>query len=172
MLKALGLSEVDFAPENKEEPIEWLSGVREVTPRYLMQTLLTAWGRELVHPDLWAMVLGQKILKCEEDIVIDDLRFDNEAKLLLNRFGKQARIIKLVRPGLRSNQLSQHVSENGINEVFVQNTIVNDTTPGPLCAKVLDTLQLPVPTNGFAPSALALSRESRYRRHDDNTVQF
>ena len=41
MLKALGLSEVDFLPENKEEPIAWLSGLREVTPRYLMQSLLS-----------------------------------------------------------------------------------------------------------------------------------
>jgi cytidylate kinase len=47
ILKALGLSDVDFLTENKEDPIDWLSGVREVTLCYLMQTLLTAWGREV-----------------------------------------------------------------------------------------------------------------------------
>ena len=168
MLKALGLGDVDFLPENKEEPIAWLSGVREVTPRYLMQTLLSAWGREQVHPDLWAFVVGQKILKCEGDVVIDDLRFNNEAELLLHTFGKeQVRIIKLVRPGLRSNHLSQHVSENGVNDALIHNTIVNDTTPARLCTKVLDALQISGPAKGFASSALPLNRKFARSRDND-----
>src|ERR1700732_1164094 len=55
MLKALGLTDLDFSAQNKETPIDWLSGVCDVTPRYLMQTLMSAWGREQVHPDIWAM---------------------------------------------------------------------------------------------------------------------
>jgi hypothetical protein len=113
MLKALGLRDVDFSPQNKETPIEWMSEIREVSPRYLMQTLLHEWGREHVHPDIWAMVVARKIENCQENIVIDDLRYDNEAQLLLNKFGRLekklgggmaenkdvVKIIQLLRPG-------------------------------------------------------------------------
>src|SRR5690606_32540033 len=34
---------------HKEEPLPWLG----VSPRYMMQTLGTEWGRTMIHPDIW-----------------------------------------------------------------------------------------------------------------------
>jgi ABC-type dipeptide/oligopeptide/nickel transport system ATPase subunit len=56
-------------------------------------------------------------------------------------------------------------------EALIPNTIVNDTTPGRLCTKVLDALQISVPTKGFASWVLPLSRESAKSR-DNNRVEL
>jgi len=51
MLKAgLGLTDEHFNNrEDKEAPLEWLGK----SPRQLLQTLGTEWGRRQVHPHLW-----------------------------------------------------------------------------------------------------------------------
>jgi hypothetical protein len=148
MLKALGLTDLDFSPHNKETPIEWLSGVRDVTPRYLMQTLMSAWGREQVHPDLWAMVVNHKIRNSAKNVVIDDQRFDNEAERLAEDFGKESvRILRIVRPGLVDNALSQHPSEKGVSKFLISASIVNDGDRDQLCSRVLGSLSQPVREN-------------------------
>lgn len=146
MLKALGLTDLDFSPLNKETPIEWLSGVRDVTPRYLMQTLLSDWGREQVHPDIWAMVVSHKIRNSgKNNVVIDDLRFDNEAERLAEDFGKEnVRILRIVRPGLVDNALSQHPSEKGVSKFLISASIVNGGDRDQLCSRVLGSLSQPV----------------------------
>jgi hypothetical protein len=149
MLKALGLTDLDFSPQNKETPIEWLSGVRDVTPRYLMQTLLSDWGREQVHPDIWAMVVSHKIRNSgKNNVVIDDLRFDNEAERLAEDFGKEnVRILRIVRPGLVDNALSQHPSEKGVSKFLISASIVNDGDGDQLCSRVLGSLSQTVREN-------------------------
>ena len=52
------------------------------TYRYLAQTLGTEWGRELIHPDLWIMCLKYRLQKTYSPIIIDDVRFENEAKFI------------------------------------------------------------------------------------------
>lgn len=64
--------------EDKEKIIPWLG----VSPRYLMQTLGTEWGRMLVKPTIWRDILSHRIdLAMEEGhskFVISDVRFQNE----------------------------------------------------------------------------------------------
>ncbi len=69
----------------KEEPIDWLDGI---TPRSLMQTLGTEWGRQQ-HPDLWIRIAEQRIVRfgSETDIVFTDVRFDNEANMIRRHGG-------------------------------------------------------------------------------------
>lgn len=66
---------------NKDTVIEWLG----VTPRYLLQTGGTEWGREMIHPDLWVKLADQRIIRAaaagHDTFAICGTRFPNEAAL-------------------------------------------------------------------------------------------
>lgn len=71
-------------PEFKETPIPELGGF---TPRALMQTLGTEWGRDTLTEDFWVKIALQRINRAWSspgrfDIVFDDLRFENEAAMI------------------------------------------------------------------------------------------
>lgn len=66
------------------------------TPRRIMQTLGTEWGREIIHPDIWTIAAStwmEAIRDAEELVdtgnerplfIIDDGRFDNEMQWAVN----------------------------------------------------------------------------------------
>lgn len=109
----------------KEMPIDWLGGE---TPRWMMQSLGTEWGRELIHPNIWVAVAARKINRLRDkgiDVVVSDLRFENEATLIHTLGG---RIVRVVR-GEASGPVDSHISEAGIDDSWVDTTFYND---GPL----------------------------------------
>lgn len=112
----------------KEEPIPWLN---DKSPRYLMQTLGTEWGRALVSDGVWLAVAHAKIEAARKagfaGVVIPDIRFDNEAEWV-NEMGGE--VVHLVRPG--AVQVNAHASENGIADHLVEYLIVNNGTLGDL----------------------------------------
>jgi hypothetical protein len=62
----------------KEQPIP---GLKSATPRQVMQTLGTEWGREAIEEDLWVKTgvkKAQSIIDAGGRVVIDDMRFPNE----------------------------------------------------------------------------------------------
>ena len=65
----------DYWTERKGESIPLLGK----SPRELMQTLGTEWGRQHVHPDVWVFLANQRFLKLGAGMVIPDVRFENEA---------------------------------------------------------------------------------------------
>lgn len=86
---------VNFRGGNREAEIPWLGK----SPRHLMQTLGTEWGRDLIHPDLWVILAEQWIESMEYDnafrgIVLTDVRFRNEADMVLRRGGTLWRITR------------------------------------------------------------------------------
>jgi hypothetical protein len=96
MLRTLGLTEAQVDGNEKELSCALLGGR---TPRYAMQTLGTEWGRGLLDDDLWlrATLLQIDATLAETRspiVVIDDVRFDNEAAAIRTRGGI---VIKLVR---------------------------------------------------------------------------
>lgn len=107
-----------------------------VTPRQMMQTLGTEWGRQLVHPDLWTMVLGDRIKafqKIKANIVIADVRFDNEAERIKSLGGM---ICKIERPSLPPPE-DTHRSESGISPELIDYTLTNDYSKDYLYKQVL-----------------------------------
>lgn len=53
-----------------------------ITPRKAMQTLGTEWGRNLINTDLWLILLDERVaplLGAGFDVLVTDVRFDNEA---------------------------------------------------------------------------------------------
>lgn len=81
----------------KEVPLEDFG---EKTPRYLMRTLGTAWGRTLVSPSLWANILVRRVLRSRADVVfVDDLRYEVEWVALKMLEGPHVVFCRVTRPG-------------------------------------------------------------------------
>ncbi len=116
MARSFGLTAQQIDGDQKEVPIEWLDGV---TPRHIMQTLGTEWGRNLIHRDLWTRIAERNIKVHLEapksdgifpgsDVVIDDIRFENEVEMIHRLGGKVYRIVGRP-PSLFT--VAQHISE-------------------------------------------------------------
>lgn len=50
-----------------------------VTPRFIMQSIGTDWGRRMINPDIWVYAMAETIIPYT---VIPDTRFENEAKFI------------------------------------------------------------------------------------------
>lgn len=115
----------------KETPIPFLANI---TPRRLMQTLGTEWGRNTIHPDFWVIILAQKVERLlghsyrqgtiKLQAVIDDVRFENEAEMIRAYGGT---IVHVERPDLP--EVEAHASEDLAFEpdyVYVNNGTPED----------------------------------------------
>lgn len=93
------------------------------SPRQLMQTIGTEWGRELVHPNLWLLLARQNIASKLEyrDVVVSDVRFDNEAEMIRSMGGT---IVHISRARIAS--VSPHVSESGVMMLPADIRLLND----------------------------------------------
>lgn len=88
------LSERMLEGDLKEEPIAALGGV---TPRRLMETLGTDWGRKLIDPEVWAKVTEARLralLEQGTSVVVDDVRFANEFALIKQLGGTMIHIAR------------------------------------------------------------------------------
>jgi len=121
---------VEAMEQIKEQPHPVLGGR---TPRYAMQSLGTEWGRQMIHPDVWVLAMTQQI-RTSPRLVIADVRFDNEAELILRHGGH---IIEIIRPGLTRDP---HASEAGISRHYIRTTIVNDASRIHLYDRIDDAL--------------------------------
>jgi hypothetical protein len=101
----------------KDEP----SSLLGITPRNILQTLGTEWGRNL-HPKLWISLMIWEILSEETPVIIDDLRFPNEALAVLQLGGTVVKIVS--RPGLERIG-GDHPSEAGVPSEMVDFHTVN-----------------------------------------------
>lgn len=113
MLRALGLSEDHIEGDLKTVPCDMLGGR---TPRHAMQTLGTEWGRNLIAPTLWIDAARSDIkaaLSAGHRVVVDDLRFDNEADTIRALGGV---VLGLERAGVGAGG---HCSEAGVTADMV-----------------------------------------------------
>jgi hypothetical protein len=86
-----------------------------VTPRQLLQTLGTEWGRSCVHPDVWTKAWTartDRLLAEGHNVVCDDVRFPNEAAL----FAKypHAELWRVHR--IDAAPKSSHASDGGLDD--------------------------------------------------------
>jgi len=130
MLHDLGVAGVHYAYTDKEAIIPELG----VSGRHMMQTLGTEWGRACIHPDFWVMIArakAERIMKDGRSVVIDDVRFPNEAAMIRNLGGELWRI---ERPGVSYS--GNHSSEGGLEDITPDRVIVNDGTITQLKEKI------------------------------------
>lgn len=126
----------------KDKPIDWLDGV---TPRRILQTLGTEWGRELIHTELWVRVARRRIerlLAAGIPVAVSDLRFGNEAQMVRELGGT---IVRIERDGLPP--VEAHASER--QPIAPDWMIENNGSLGELRTKVLN-IALFLETGGHA----------------------
>jgi len=102
----LGLSH-DQLYGDKKEIVDERYGV---TPRRIMQTLGTEWGRNLIHPDVW--VKAMEALHATPgygELIIPDVRFENEANFVREH-------------GVLIHIVGRHDGANGIVEDHISET--------------------------------------------------
>ncbi|WP_295842560.1 adenylate kinase [uncultured Xanthomonas sp.] len=121
----------------KEEPLSWLN---DRSPRYMMQTLGTEWGRQMVDDQLWLKVAHRRVEEARKQgyagVVIPDVRFDNEAEFVSDLGGT---VVEVVRPGVAA--VAAHSSEAGVSPDLIHFTVHNDGTLLDL-ARYAETLAL------------------------------
>ena len=130
LLGELGISGFHFVYEDKEAIIPGLG----VSARHMMQTLGTEWGRACIHPDFWVMIARAKtqhIMNRNGSVVIDDVRFPNEAAMVFELGGELWRID---RPGVSYS--GDHSSEGALEDITPDRVIVNDGTITQLKEKI------------------------------------
>jgi hypothetical protein len=104
----------------------------KLSVRQLLQTLGTEWGRQCVHPDLWLKCWAKRIEQYDK-VVVDDVRFENEASLV-KRLGGELWLLQ--RPGIQA--LSGHASEGGLDAYAGFDRVIGNTGT---IAELLRTLE-------------------------------
>lgn len=128
MLIPLGIDMTDpFWAENKEKEIPLFGR----SLRYLMQTLGTEWGRELVHPDIWVKLAECTLFSTGERMIISDVRFDNEAEFIRSKGGVILHVSRIDAP-----PVAGHASEAGIRQSPLDLYVLNDGTIDELYTKL------------------------------------
>ena len=126
-----GLTVAELQDRNRKEvPIDWIG----VSPRRLLQTLGTEWGRQMIHEDIWIRATMQRMLY-GGDYCLPDVRFANEARAIKEAGGV---VWRVERPGhsLLAGAAAAHASEQGVTDADIDSRIVNDGTLADLQATV------------------------------------
>lgn len=120
MLKAAFpiLTDEHFYGKLKEEVIPNLGK----SPRQLMQTLGTEWGRQCVKDSLWVDMALEKAKKAQQEgkhVVITDVRFENESTAVCAAGGH---VVEIVRPAhkVTDGATATHPSEGGVKGVDIR----------------------------------------------------
>lgn len=124
-----------FREGDREKPIDWLGK----SPRQLTQTLGTEWGRNQVHPELWVMLTEQKVKNAVEfnlPLVISDVRFHNEADMILKHGGE----LWLIERD-STEVVNAHSSERYVWDTYQTKTIENNGSLEELFLKVEEAYQ-------------------------------
>lgn len=123
LLQELGYSGDDarhLVYQDKEQKLPEIG----VTPRHILQTLGTEWGRQCIHPNLWLFCWEaqvKRLLAEGHNVVVDDCRFPNEAALI-RQYGGQMWLI--TRPGVE--RPTHHASEGGLSDIHFDHHLENN----------------------------------------------
>lgn len=105
----------------------------DVTPRRLMITLGTEWGRDQVRRDVWIHIMRGGVERCLSrgiSVVIDDMRFLNEMAMVTELGGSCFRVLR------HSAILGyKHRSEGELDSLAIP-AILNNATMVDLCLDV------------------------------------
>ena len=108
--------------EEKEEKIPEFG----VTPRHLMQTLGTEWGRDCIGPDVWVDVWKNSVQKWLDgglNVVVDDMRFPNEWDAVKSLEGE---CWYITRPRVKYPHPTEHSSEGALDGHGFDRRLIND----------------------------------------------
>ena len=78
----------------KKKPIPTFSKERDISLRYLLETLGTECGRYIVCEDIWTILATEKYKESSRGLVISDIRFTNEQEWLVEQGGFLVHVIR------------------------------------------------------------------------------
>lgn len=122
MVKAIGITDDDLNRKNEPAASAVFKGK---TTRYLLQTLGTEWGRNKVSPTLWVDLATEKIKQLymagTRRIVIDDVRFPEEAEMIKNLGGLVVLIERQSGSdyGIKEEKERSHLSEKRLDDRYL-----------------------------------------------------
>jgi energy-coupling factor transporter ATP-binding protein EcfA2 len=110
MVEKMGISRsIMNDPKLKNEKLDWL----DKSPREILQTLGTDWGREMIDQNIWIKIAENSIKQSDSDLIMfDDCRFQNEVDMIKRNGGH---VVELYRPGF-DEYTGEHKSELGISD--------------------------------------------------------
>lgn len=136
---------IDWIQEHKDT---WLSelqpamGYPDSTVRWVLQSLGTDWGRNLINPSLWIEVWrakARRLLDQGQKLVCDDVRFRNEAQLIRSLGGV---IWRIERPHHDiDDTVISHASEGELNGEPVDAILVNGGSISELSCCITEMLE-------------------------------
>lgn len=138
-----GLTFKHFHGELKERSLPGLGK----SPRELMQSFGTEWGRDRVNTDVWIKIAKTRIkqerhtarmrFRQYQGTVISDVRFENEAEWIRSRNGL---VVHVDRPDAKSvrSHTSEFGIEVGLTDIIIRNTGTFEELEKKLYATVLD----------------------------------
>lgn len=114
----------DILLKNEEEKESLYSFIktfknRLFSAREFLQKLGTEWVRKTISEDLWVNYSLKKAKQTEGNVVFADVRYDNEAKAIIDAGGE---VVLIKRKGQEESG-DTHESEKGIDEKYVSTTI-------------------------------------------------
>jgi hypothetical protein len=127
LLQCFGYSKV-YGDKLLNDPVlkEQILPELDVTPRSMMQTLGTEWGRKLIHPEIWLLAWKHSVeeLGIYGRVVVDDVRFPNELGIVKSH--PSSTLWRVERPSAAVNtEVMAHSSQQPLDRSQFQETIVN-----------------------------------------------
>lgn len=121
--------QLPFLEEHRWHDRNWKESVHPfygVSPRRMLQTLGTEWGRDLVNTDMWVKLAQWTVESrfSKRFFVFPDLRFANEANWLRTIGGLSVRIQRPDPTSIKGSNERLHISEHSSFNVDVH--ITND----------------------------------------------
>lgn len=105
-----------------------------VSVRHMLQTLGTEWGRSCIHTNVWLQCWERRVAPFDY-VVVDDVRFPNEAELITRLGGE---MWSIARPGVLAN--TSHSSEGALDAYTFTRHIANQGTLDDLRRNVEEAL--------------------------------
>lgn len=131
-----GHSEIEqILSADKQRELGHLAGTP--TARHLLQTLGTAWGRELIHPRLWIELWEDRVrplLELGQPVVCDDLRTPDEMAAV-QALGGECWLVQRPAGAITDNATLAHTTEGGLNNAVFNRTLLNNGTVQDLLAQ-------------------------------------
>ena len=113
----IDLDRSQYWQEHKEDVIP----VFGKSPRQMMQSLGTEWGRNIIHPEVWLLLAQQELLNRGAGMIVTDVRFENETAWIRKNRGV---VIHIQRDN--AALVNEHSSEAGLEVVPGDITIFNN----------------------------------------------
>lgn len=98
--------------------------------RRLLQVMGTEVGRKLINEDVWVWLLFNKV-NTDERIIIPDVRFPNEARMIEQQGGEVWRINRH-----NHSAVNDHISEHALDNHMFKRVVYNDGTLDDLAEEV------------------------------------